>query len=82
MVRLTRKPPAQDDVAIGSTAGPVLCFVLALQLTKHHHWLTRPLRIALWAFGVLTCAVVFTNELHHHRQGPPLLGLRCPALLA
>jgi hypothetical protein len=43
----------------------VLCFVLALQLTKHHHWLTRPLRIALWAFGVLTCAVVLTNELHH-----------------
>lgn len=49
----------------GSTAGPVLLFVLALQLTRHHHWLTPPLRIALWAFGVLTCAVVFTNELHH-----------------
>lgn len=49
----------------GSTAGPVLFFVLALQLTKHHHWLTSPLRTALWSFGVLTCAVVFTNELHH-----------------
>jgi diguanylate cyclase (GGDEF)-like protein/PAS domain S-box-containing protein len=49
----------------GSTAGPVLFFVLALQLTKHDHWLTWPVRMALWAFGVLTCAIVFTNDLHH-----------------
>jgi diguanylate cyclase (GGDEF)-like protein/PAS domain S-box-containing protein len=49
----------------GSTAGPVLFFVLALQLTQHDHWLTRPLRITLWAYGVLTCAIVFTNDLHH-----------------
>ena len=49
----------------GSTAGPVLWFVLTLQLTKHDHWLTKPMRIGFGLFVISTCLIVFTNSLHH-----------------
>src|SRR5687768_7094059 len=49
----------------GSTLGPVIWFVLALRLTKNSHWLTPLLQLFLWAFGIITCFIVFTNEFHH-----------------
>ncbi|MEM8856825.1 MAG: histidine kinase N-terminal 7TM domain-containing protein [Chloroflexota bacterium] len=48
----------------GSTTGPTLWFVLALQLTRHEHWLTRPLKILLIVFCVSITAVVLTNQWH------------------
>jgi diguanylate cyclase (GGDEF)-like protein len=49
----------------GSTLGPIVWFVLALHLTKNSHWLTPQLQMFFWAFGIITCFVVFTNEFHH-----------------
>src|SRR5262249_31942799 len=49
----------------GSAPGPVAWFILALQLTKNDRWLTPPLRVGLWGFAIVTCFVVFTNDLHH-----------------
>src|SRR5215510_9833854 len=48
-----------------STAGPITWFILALHLTKNTHWLTPPMQMALWAFGIITCLIVFTNDVHH-----------------
>ena len=50
---------------LGSTAGPVLWFVLALKLSRHDHWLTPPLQLLLMAFCIVTCLVVFTDDQHH-----------------
>ncbi len=49
----------------GSTLGPIVWFILALHLTKNSHWLTPLLQMFFWAFGIITCFVVFTNEFHH-----------------
>ena len=49
----------------GSATGPVLLFILALQLTKNERWLTPLAQFALWAFAFVTIFVVFTNEFHH-----------------
>jgi diguanylate cyclase (GGDEF)-like protein len=49
----------------GATSGPVIWFILALRFTKNDHWLTPALRLALTAFAVVTCLVVFTNDVHH-----------------
>ena len=49
----------------GSAPGPVLVFILALQLTKNEHWLSLPFQMLLWAQVILTVFVVFTNGFHH-----------------
>jgi diguanylate cyclase (GGDEF)-like protein len=49
----------------GASSGPVAWFILALHLTKNDHWLTTPVQMALWAFAIITCFVVFTNDFHH-----------------
>jgi diguanylate cyclase (GGDEF)-like protein/PAS domain S-box-containing protein len=49
----------------GSAVSPILWFILSLQLTKHDHWLTKPILIGLGFFAVSTCLIVFTNSLHH-----------------
>ncbi|MEM8859672.1 MAG: histidine kinase N-terminal 7TM domain-containing protein [Chloroflexota bacterium] len=48
----------------GSTTGPVLWFVLAIQLTRNEHWLTWPLKTVLILFCVCVTAVVLTNSWH------------------
>jgi diguanylate cyclase (GGDEF)-like protein len=50
---------------LGSASAPLAWFVLALHLTKNDRWLSQPLRMALWALGIITCFVVFTNDFHH-----------------
>lgn len=50
---------------IGGTMGPAIFFVLALRLTNHEHWLTPTIQILLHAFVIVTCVVVFTNDVHH-----------------
>lgn len=49
---------------IGSTLAPVMWFVLALQLTRRGHWLTRGLRIALGTWVVAVLTIVATNSFH------------------
>ena len=49
---------------LGAAPGPVLWFIFSLYYTNHKHWLTRPLKIILVAFILLTIGIVFTNELH------------------
>src|SRR5262245_57671847 len=49
----------------GSSAAPIAWFVLALHMTRNARWLTPPVQMALWAFAIITCLVVFTNDVHH-----------------
>lgn len=50
---------------LGSAPGPVLWFVLALQLTHHEHWLQkRFFRWLLTAFVGLVIVMVFSNDTH------------------
>ncbi len=49
----------------GAAPGPLLWFLLSLQLTKNERWLTPPAQFALWTFALVTIIVVFTNEFHH-----------------
>lgn len=50
---------------LGSVPGPMLWFVLSLQLTKKDHWLKNPLlQGLLWAYTIGTIGVVFTNHYH------------------
>ncbi len=49
----------------GSVPGPMLWFVLALQLTKKDHWLKNPILSGLlWGFTLITIGVVLTNAYH------------------
>ena len=50
---------------LGAAPGPVLWFIFSLYYTNHRHWLTRPLKIVLAVFILLTLGIVFTNEFHH-----------------
>ncbi len=49
----------------GAAPGPIVWFILSLQLTQNDRWLNLPLQLALGAFGIITIFVVFTNSYHH-----------------
>jgi PAS domain S-box-containing protein len=50
---------------LGSVPGPILWFVLSLQLTKNDRWLKKPLlRGLLWGYTIVIIGVVFTNQYH------------------
>jgi len=50
----------------GSVPGPMLWFILSLQLTKKDNWLKSPLLKGLvLGFTVITIGVVFTNPYHN-----------------
>ncbi|MEM7017441.1 MAG: histidine kinase N-terminal 7TM domain-containing protein, partial [Pseudomonadota bacterium] len=55
----------QKIMYLGAAFTPALWLIVAIQITGHKNWLTRPVRLAIFTWPIIVILSAFTNDWHH-----------------